>query len=329
MSHPGDLNERIEAEAAAWMVKVTSGQATSGDLARLRVWRRQSPAHEAAFLFAQQTWRDLEALRGELPLASTESDAQVPPSAQARFLLCTPARRVFLSAWTTAAVMIISVGLAFYAANPIAWLRADYHTTTGEVQQLSLPDGTTAHLNTTSAIALHFGEQERRVEVLYGEAAFSVAREKSRPFIVETFEVEMRALGTRFVVRADQGQVQVTVLHHQVAVSTPNDLPRVIRRGQTVRCDASSRCGPVTAVNLSSASAWQRGKLIFDRVPLSAVIAELQRYRHGFVVLASNQLAQRRVSGMFRLDELDAALDTIITELKIKATRLPFVTLLH
>jgi transmembrane sensor len=229
-----------------------------------------------------------------------------------------------------AAIMLIAIGLVFYVTHPTAWLQADYHTKMGEVQQLALPDGTTAHLNTHSAIALHFGERERRVEVLYGETAFTVAREKSRPFIVETLNVQAHALGTCFTVRVDQGQVQVTVLRHQVVVSTRGGFPGVIlHRGQTIRCAASSSCGPITTVDVNATTAWQRGKLIFDRVPLSTVVAELLRYRRGFIVIISDELAQRTVSGVFRLDELDVAVDTIITELKMEAIRLPFVTLLY
>lgn len=322
MANPDDMNERIEAEAVAWVVKLTSGQTTSGDLARLRVWRSQSPTHEAAFTFARRTWRDLEALRGELPLLPTEAPSRGTSSFQATPLLRSTARRSSLSAWTMAAAVLIAVGLVVYAASPIAWLRADYHTKTGEVQQLALPDGTTAYLNTHSAITLHFGERERRVEVLYGEAAFTVAKEKNRPFIVETLNVQARALGTEYTVRTDREQVDITVLQRRVAISSRNGASEVVLHGgQTIRCDASSSCGPVTTVDVNSTTAWQRGKLIFDRVPLSTVVAELQRYRRGFIVIADDELAQRTVSGVFRLDELDAAVNTIIAELDLKAAR--------
>jgi transmembrane sensor len=348
LSNPNDTNERIEAEAAAWVVKLTSGRATADDVAQVRAWRTQSPAHDAAFVFARQTWRDLEALRGELPLAppefpttrtlspTAETGRSVMPALRLRSgqapagIQEVGARRSFLSSRTMAAVTILAAGLIIFFANPLHWLRADYRTGTGEIQQFTMPDGTVAHLNTHSALALHFGERERRVEVLSGEAVFTVAREESRPFVVEAYEVEARALGTRFIVRADSEQIQVTVLQHQVAVSTDKTLPGVVvNKGQTVRCDRSGLCGPVETAALNSATAWQRGKLIFDRVPLSTVVAELQRYRRGFIVVADDELAARTVSGVFRIDDLDAALDTIIAELKIQATRLPFLTVLH
>ena len=347
LSNSDDMNERIEAEAAAWMVQLASGQVTASDLARLGAWRNQSPAHEAAFTFAQQTWQDLEALRGELPFMSLESDAHLRPQSQRQTFFRhgddrspLPAgerdrvrgvKRNFLVGFPVPLVFLIAVSLAVYVADPITFLQADYHTGIGEIRQFSLPDGTTAQLNTHSALALHFGERERRVEVLYGEATFTVAREKTRPFVVEAGDVEARALGTRYVVRTDRERIDVTVLRHRVAIARRNSLSEVVgSAGQRVRCDASGPCGPVEAIDTTSATAWQRGKLIFDRAPLSAVVAELGRYRRGFILVADNELATRTVSGVFRLDELDAALDTIIAELDLKAVQLSsLLTLLY
>lgn len=81
--------------------------------------------------------------------------------------------------------------------------------------------------------------------------------------------------------------------------------------------------------DLSSATAWRRGVLVFDRQPLDQVLEQLNRYRPGQVVLANPALASRQVSGVFRLEMLDGALHTLTRELHIKRVELAGVTLIY
>lgn len=60
------------------------------------------------------------------------------------------------------------------------------------------------HLNTDSAIAVHYGASRREIELLAGEAGFTVAKAADgdgRAFVVQAAGGEVTALGTRFVVR--------------------------------------------------------------------------------------------------------------------------------
>jgi transmembrane sensor len=143
-----------------------------------------------------------------------------------------------------------------------------------------------------------------------------------------------RALGTRFAVRREDGSVEVTVLEHQVAVSattggSKDSEPVVLSPGQRVRYDAAHGVGPVDSIDIGRATAWQRGRLVFDKVPLSTAIAEINRYRRARIAILDGALARREVSGVFRLDDLDGAVDTIAAELGARTASLPpFVTLL-
>ena len=82
-------------------------------------------------------------------------------------------------------------------------------------------------------------------------------------------------------------------------------------------------------LDLRRATSWQRGLLVFDRVPLAQVIEELNRYRQGRILLTNAQLGQRQVSGVFRLDSLDDALATLTAELHVQRTDLPLLSLIH
>jgi len=65
---------------------------------------------------------------------------------------------------------------------------------------------------------VEFSKNERRVELLDGQALFQVAKDKNRPFIVASGEATVRAVGTQFDVYRKAGGTTVTVLEGRVAV---------------------------------------------------------------------------------------------------------------
>ncbi len=72
------------------------------------------------------------------------------------------------------------------------------------------------------------------------------------------------------------------------------------------------------------------GRLVFDRMPLSEVVAEIDRYRRGRTIILDARLAGRRVSGVFLATDIHSALSLIAGELGARiATIPPFVTLLY
>ena len=82
-------------------------------------------------------------------------------------------------------------------------LEADYHTAPGESRSMMLADGSAVQLDTDIALAVRFNGQERKVELLSGEASFTVAPmqgAETRPFVVEVANGMARALGTQFMV---------------------------------------------------------------------------------------------------------------------------------
>ena len=64
--------------------------------------------------------------------------------------------------------------------------------------QFSLPDGTTGWLNSNSSIKYNGNFIADRKIALRGEAFFNIFKDKKRPFMVNTNEVNVNVLGTRF-----------------------------------------------------------------------------------------------------------------------------------
>ena len=121
--------------------------------------------------------------------------------------------------------------------------------------------------------------------------------------MVSTAQGRLQALGTRFSVREWPARTQLAVLDGAVRVElarAPAASAQVIAAGQ--RCDFSDHAfGPLQAAD-RSASAWTQGMLMADNLPLAQLLAELARYRHGFV-RCDPAIAGLRVSGAFPISD--------------------------
>jgi len=330
--------QTVEAEAAAWVVRLDAGPLDPAVQQAFEAWLEKSETHSAAFALARTTWAELEGLRGAprgavTTLLQTAEQRQSVPAPLPR----RPVSRRWV--WhSLAASVLLAVGLgAYQGADPLIALRADYWTAPGATRTIMLPDGSTVQLNTDSAIALRYGADRRGIELLEGEASFSVAKVANgdrRPFVVSAAGGTIRALGTRFVVHRQDVAVDVTVLDHRVEVSASEGAV-IIRPGiilhpaQAVRYDSQSGLGEVRRIDPERATAWLQDRLVFDKMPLAQAVAELNRYRRGRIVIMAPALARRRVSGVFRLDDLHGAIDIIATELGARVVTAPFITALY
>ncbi len=142
--------------------------------------------------------------------------------------------------------------------------------------------------------------------VVTGHALGSAA-EDPRPFIVETAEGRIRALGTRFAVRQNEDHTRVAVVENVVEI-TP-----ALTAGTPWRLQAGERASFTrTGVNArlplgEDTIAWINGQIVAIDMPLGEFVAELARYRPG-VVRCDPEVANLRISGVFPLQDTDSIL---------------------
>lgn len=140
-------------------------------------------------------------------------------------------------AWGAAAAVLILVGIGWYrwSNQPSAVETGEIRSFSGEIgemvaqenqtdrpQSLTLPDGSRVVLSPNSKlIYLKTFANELRAVNLTGEAFFDVVRRPRQPFVVRTGKVNVRVLGTSFIVRAyrDASEISVLVKSGRVAVS--------------------------------------------------------------------------------------------------------------
>lgn len=337
----------LDAQAAEWLI-AREGEAWTRD--QEQAWQRwcsTSDAHRAAYAHAERIWAELTELRNAPELfdgtrGPVRTGAHGPGLAPRR----RPSRFGTLARSTLAglAVAVMAVVLLGWADdNPTMALFADHRTGTGELREVTLPDGSLVHLGADSAIAVDYSATERRLELLKGEALFEARPMQlqapggeRRPFVVVSAQGHTRALGTRFVVEHFADHTLVTGVEHDVAVALGTRLQdggtptrqAVVSPGRAVRYDAT-HLGEVAPASIDQAEAWRRNLLVFDHASLADVVDRLARYQGGRILVWGDALRSRQVSGVFPAGDIDGSLQAIVDELDATALRLPGLTVLY
>ena len=319
-----ELDPRAKREAIAWFVRLSSGEATERERADWSAWRAADPAHEQAWTRIDGVSRSIGALPGSL--------------ASPTLRRAEPRRRTVLRSIAglggTAAL-----GYGLYAGgrrmgwDPLrdevggwsATLLADLRTGVGEQRRVELSDGSVLTLNTASAVDVRYDSVTRAIRLHEGEIHIETAKERraqgaddARPLVVATRLAKVRALGTRFLVRAEEERVGVAVLSGAVEAHT--------RGGMLERIDAHEQVA-ISALGLepvrpltAEADAWVDGSLIVDNARLDEVIAELARYRRG-PLSCDPAVGALRVSGAFPVRDVDQALTALSAALPVRVDR--------
>lgn len=292
--------------ALAWFVRLNSGDATAAERAAFEAWAAADPRHRIAYRRLDGIWRDLDEVTAILP-----ERHPAPAWLSRRHLLRGGAAAAGLAA------LALAAGLQDW---PAAWA-ADHRTATAERRSVRLTDGSRVDLDAESAIALDFTPARRRLRLLAGRARFIVAQDPARPFAVACEAGMVRALGTVFVVHRRAGDVAVSVQESAVSVSLPAAAAVRLAAGERLSYGPAG-ISPVGRAGSAEETAWLAGKLVFEDRPLADVIADLQRYRSGRILLWDAALASLRVSGIFDLSRPDATLQAVIATLPVRAVSL-------
>ncbi len=289
--------------AIAWQLSLDSGNPVERE--EFAKWHAAHEEHARA-------WRQLGMLDQRFSVASGPARAALLQSRES-------IRRRVRKLGSGLASVVAVIGLALFAGDrylPIDYWLADQRTATGEQRTLRLSDGTLINLNTHSAVDVRFDQKQRLIVLQEGEILVETGHGDARPFIVETREGSMRALGTRFVVKREDDGTRLSVLKSAVAAHPQSSQEeQILREGQQVLM-RSNGLGPIVALNLG-ADAWTRGMLVVDNTRLDDLVHELGRYRRGHLGVAP-EVADLRITGSFPLHDIDLALSALLPTLPVQ-----------
>ena len=334
------LNAQILEEATSWFVDFNDEQVDQAGREEFNAWLRRSPEHVRAFLQVSVFWEDagtlgkrpnlnldslVAAARAEhnvypLELAASERTPDaVSTSKQGEDKTAQEPRRRKRAWLAIAASLLIVLG-----AGATTWYSiygvSTYATAIGEQRSIVLEDGSSVELNSHSRIKVRFTKTQRFVDLVEGQAMFSVAKNPSRPFIVATGDTHVRAVGTRFDVYRKRTGTVVTVVEGRVAVANRQttgagavEMPSAtveqdgpgVGPGETLLAAGEQLMATALAIelprpaNIAVATAWTDQKLVFESTSLREVVEEFNRYNRQQLVIRDAELNDFHITGVF------------------------------
>jgi transmembrane sensor len=304
----GRLQQAIR-EASTWYVRLNADPVSPRTQDRWRQWLAADATHARAW----QRVTDVQATFSRVPGALAQPALQAAGKVH---------RRTILRGMVGIGIVVSSAGIG-YRLLPWALPGVDVRTAVGERRRLVLADGSIVHLNTDTAIDVRFGPAERRLVLHRGEIIVTTHPDGvavPRPFLVETQQASVLALGTQFSVQTSAQVTQVGVQQAAVEVwshQAPAHRMRVSSGQQTRVAE-----GRVQAPQLldRTATAWRDGSLIAIDQPLGELVMALSRYRRGWL-RCDPAVAHRRVSGTFPIDDTDLALAALAQGFGLRIVR--------
>jgi transmembrane sensor len=313
------IDKLLAQRAAEWIEILKNGD--ERDRAEFVQWLRQSRLHVEQYLELTAIDREilkLGTLRGEnvdALLARIVPNVVALPGAPERGSMTDPVAAPRPRRWRVAAALaaslVISLASIWYVAKE---RRNELSTAVGEQRTLTLSDGSVITLNALSTIKIEYSSAGRDVLLKEGEAAFRVAHEPSRPFIVHTPTADVRAVGTQFNVDEQPGGAVVSVLEGRVqvvpTVAVATDTQPQARKLTDVRAGEEARVGTSGVVSkrarpdVNKVLAWRERKLHFEETPLEDIIREFNRYGRSVQLRMEDIPAgTRRYGGIFEADD--------------------------
>jgi transmembrane sensor len=321
-------SEQIDREAAEWLARLDSQPESAALRAQFESWRSADARHAAAYLRLSIAWARMDRLSAlSAGQSSVDSDALSARAERDRDATSDKSRNAIGYEWRRAA---IAAGFVLLTIGSVVFVRSlsgeTLTTQVGGFARARLTDGSTVELNTGTRLKVQMDDESRRVELLAGEATFSVAHDADRPFIVNAGEATVRAVGTRFNVRrraesvdvlVTQGKVRVARARYPAGPEASNSA--LVSAGESALIAATHiERAPVTPALADRALAWHHGSLEFESSTLAEIVAEFNRYNERRIVIDDPDLATMQIGGRFSATNPDGFVH-VLTDFGIRA----------
>ena len=309
MSAPSPAPKVVK-QAIHWMLKLRESGYNPALKQQCDEWRTVDHDHELA-------WQRVLSLHQELNLQA------VPGASVAYQTLETSQQRLHRRQALKLLGSFALLGSAAWLGkdlDAVATWTSDYASATGERRSFDLPDGSLLQLNTASAVDLAFDARQRLIRLKRGEMMLTCdgSQGNGRPLLVQTRDGLLEGFEGRFGVRQDGDCTRVSVSRGKVAIHRPGSgRLHWISEGQACRLDADGMRSLEQAD--MDASAWVEGLIVTRDMRLGDFLREVGRYRHGLLA-CSDETADLRLSGVFRLEDTDKLLQLLPRTLPVKVT---------
>ena len=318
---PDDL-AIIEEQAADWLLLLEEQQLSVSNNqhypVELQDWLTQSELHRDIFQKMQQLWQvstqlDTDYVEQQLAQIPPVNDISKRAEKRSRIGYFALAAAFFLLSFTVFLNVEQPSNKTVTVANNSAAMtnvqNQFFRTTINEYRTITLADNSRVDLGANSQLAVRYSNSSRELTLYQGEALFSVAKDKQRPFIVRHQQSQVEALGTVFNVRANPDSIRVDVLEGTVSVAQQQVIK--LSQGQAALVTQSGTITRSRAQGENLTMDWQQGRLVYQNARLGDVLNDVARYSELKITLGSQQLSQFTYNGSLLTSEIDTWLHSL------------------
>jgi len=286
--------EALEEQAANWLLRRHFLHWSDRDQKELDAWLAESSSNRVTYwrLNAALSRTDrLKALRRPMRTGAGEAGKKSWPK----------------RARVVAAVALIAVGAA---GSFHYWAQSKekvISTALGGRKVVTLADGSSIELNTSSIIRIHQDNDRRAITLVKGEAFFDVRHDADHPFTVDAAGQRITDLGTKFVVRNLKDRVEVALLEGRAHLASLNDTSSS-RQADLLPGDVATATNRSLSVIKASSEtiaeklSWRSGLLVFHNTALGEVARQFNRYNSSRLII-EGAAADLQVDGTFPADD--------------------------
>jgi transmembrane sensor len=253
--------------------------------------------------------------------------------------------------WSAAALLVFAGGILYFSMK----IRAGNHakglaqkeqneisTRPGSRSRVQLPDGTVVMLNAGSKLTYNkdYGVDVRDV-TLVGEGFFDVKKNKEKPFIIHTSNINIKVLGTVFNVKAYpedkrtetsliRGSIEVTIKNRpndKIILSPSEKL--VVENGvvlekiaaeHTINAPAEAEIVPLVSINKLkyhegdssiAETQWIENRFVFNDESFDDLALRMERWYDVKIEIKDPSLQKRRMTGNFEKESISQALEAL------------------
>jgi len=234
-------------------------------------------------------------------------------------------RRFISYAAVIAIVIASSVYLTYRFAVPEQLEYTQLSVSNSEIKKVTLSDGSIVSINAGSTLIYpkSFTGDTRSV-YLTGEANFSVAKNPKKPFIVKTKYLDVRAIGTKFVVQSypNVDYTKATLVEGSVRVDMETDKNKsfILKPNNQLIYSHQNKKITISEVDATKMALWEEGYLIFQGVTFDEIASTLERKYNVVVNYNVRKLNMQSYYLKFKPDESIEEVMNVISKLIHKSS---------
>lgn len=171
----------------------------------------------------------------------------------------------------------------------------------GKKFEVQLSDGTLVHLNAGTSLRypVQFAKNQNRQVYLLGEAYFEVEKDKEHPFNVNTQNINVEVLGTKFDIDtySENSNSDVILVEGKVSLykyQKTKENQVYLKPGEKGSSEKGQSKITTEQVNTEYYTAWVQGSLVFKNASFDEIIKKLER-RYNVTFINRNKTLGREI----------------------------------